>query len=79
MEDNVEQPILLFVDTDDQGNIINSIAGEAIIPNVNYGFLFEVNTWDIPTNIDKYLVIEGEIIQKTEIIQDGNNSEVPKQ
>ncbi|EOP46616.1 hypothetical protein [Bacillus cereus] len=79
MENNIEQPILLFVDADDQGNIINSVAGESIVPNVNYGFLFEVNTWNIPINIDKYLVQEGKLTKKTEIIQDGSNSEVPQQ
>ncbi|EOP36178.1 hypothetical protein EXW38_18745 [Bacillus mycoides] len=78
MEENVEQPILLFVDTDEKGNIINSIAGESIVPNVNYGFLFEVKTWDIPINIDKYLIQEGKLVKKTEMIQDGSNSEVPQ-
>ncbi|WP_176535341.1 hypothetical protein [Bacillus cereus] len=54
----------LYVNVDQEGNIINSVTGETVVPNVEYGFCFEVDGWDIPMNIDKYKVVNNKLVLK---------------
>ncbi|MCP1124556.1 hypothetical protein NKR74_14795 [Bacillus sp. 3103sda1] len=58
--------IKLFVNIDSEGNIINSVAGETVVPNVEYGFYFEVDSWEIPQNIGNYKVVNNELVLKNE-------------
>ncbi|GAB6483375.1 hypothetical protein bcgnr5371_57510 [Bacillus cereus] len=58
----------LYVNTDEKGNIINCVAGENLVPNVEYGFCFEVDSCEIPMNIDKYKVINYKLVLKTNFI-----------
>ncbi|WP_198529345.1 hypothetical protein [Bacillus mycoides] len=54
----------LYLNTDQEGNIINSVAGEAVVPNVEYGFCFQVDSMDIPMNIHKYKVTDNKLVLK---------------
>lgn len=57
--------IKLFVNIDENGNITDSTAGdENLIINAAYGLYFEVDSWDIPMNIQNYKVENGQLVQK---------------
>jgi hypothetical protein len=48
--------ILFYCNVDENGNIIDAIAGETIIPDRQYDYFFMLDSWDIPINVDKYKV-----------------------
>jgi hypothetical protein len=48
--------IQFYCDVDENGNIIDAIAGEMIIPERQYDYFFMLDSWDIPNNIDNYKV-----------------------
>ncbi|MFZ7936208.1 hypothetical protein ACO1D2_11930 [Bacillus thuringiensis] len=56
----------LYVHVDKEGNIINSVAGETVVPNVEHGFCIQVDGWEVPMNIDKYKVVNNKLVLKNE-------------
>lgn len=60
--------ILLFCDVDENGKIIESIAGERIMPSKQYDYFFYIIGSDIETitqNIPNYRVVNGQLTLET--------------
>lgn len=56
--------IQIYCDVDENGNIIDALMGERIIPDRQYDFFFMVTDAEIMKNIDKYKVINRELVLK---------------
>jgi hypothetical protein len=56
--------IQFYCDTDEQGNITFSLAGELIIPDRQYDYFFMLESWEVPDNVDKYKVVDRELVLK---------------
>jgi hypothetical protein len=56
--------ILLFCDVDENGNIIESIVGERIIPLRQYDYFFFItgkNTETVLSELPNYTIVNGEL------------------
>lgn len=53
--------VLLFCDTDAEGNITSSLHGRNVIPTRQYEHFFYLNE---EIDVSEYLVINGELIRK---------------
>ncbi|WP_332632037.1 hypothetical protein [Halalkalibacter flavus] len=59
--------VLFYCDVDEEGNIIESIAGELkrpVIPEKQWDEFFLLDSWDIPNNIQNYKVVDRQLVLK---------------
>ena len=56
--------ILVYVDVDDAGNIVDIEAGRRIIPSKQFKYFFIVDDEDILFTPEKFKVVSGELVKK---------------
>lgn len=52
--------VKIYLDTDDDGNIVSSMAGVDIVPARSFDYFFEVD-WPIAQDIHRYRVVDGQL------------------
>lgn len=68
----------LFVDIDENGNIVDVLAGESVVPTKEYHHTFDVDETTV-NELYKYKVIDGALAVKETLPDVGENIQIPTQ
>ncbi|PTM58389.1 hypothetical protein [Desmospora activa] len=69
--------VKLYADIDEEGNIICSIAGCAIVPGRTFDHFFECDSWEIPQEIENYQVVNGQLQRREEPEEEPEEEQPP--
>lgn len=60
-------PILLFCDSDEEGNITSALLGRRIIPDRQYKHFFVVETDDLDVIMGKFKIVNCKLVKTNKV------------